>query len=97
MKLGWDDHELGYINDSTLVVRVDLNWEFFSMLSAISSWSRYAVVLLLACGGQIASINLSESAEATIEGQSTLRDHRFSRFSGIFSDLQKWIFYNRQS
>lgn len=42
------------------------------MLSAVSSWSRYAVVLLLACSGQIASINLSESAEATIEGQSAL-------------------------
>lgn len=42
------------------------------MLSSVTFWSRTAVVLLLACSGQIASINLSESAEATIEGQSTL-------------------------
>ena len=42
------------------------------MFSSWASFSRYAVVLMLSCDGQIATINLSESAEATIEGQTTL-------------------------
>ena len=42
------------------------------MLSSLHTLSRTLFVCVIACQGQIASIELSESAEATIEGQSTL-------------------------
>ena len=42
------------------------------MLSSLHTLSRTVLVCAIACQGQIASIELSESAEATIEGQSTL-------------------------
>ena len=39
------------------------------------SFGKYTVILgILACAGQLITIGLSESAEATIEGQSTLGD-----------------------
>ena len=41
------------------------------MLSSLHSVSRTVFVCLIACQG-VATIELSESAEATIEGQSTL-------------------------
>ena len=42
------------------------------MLSSLHSLGRTMVVLMVACQGQVATIELSESATATIEGQSTL-------------------------
>lgn len=42
------------------------------MLSSLHSVSRTVFVCLIACQGKLATIELSESAEATIEGQSTL-------------------------
>ena len=42
------------------------------MLSSLHSVSRTLFVCLIACQGKLATIELSESAEATIEGQSTL-------------------------
>ena len=41
-------------------------------MSPIFTLSRTALVCIIACQGQVATIELSESAEATIEGQSTL-------------------------
>lgn len=42
------------------------------MFSSMHTVTRSFFVCLIACQGQIATIELSESAEATIEGQSTL-------------------------